>query len=192
MAKSLAETLGPIATPKLTLQSIAEHYAQYLEVTHDREFTDIFANTFLSWQDVEARLFLIFHALVPTKDNGTLASVAFHAVMNLDARLAMISAVAQVQLEKKHKTLYEKWGDLVEDTRKEARKRNRLAHFSLQRHTSKNRGKSGLRLRPSIYDARPSNADYGMNELRRFKTAFQKLAGELEAFKDEVRKVVPR
>src|SRR5437879_13537053 len=68
--------------------------------THAREFTQTFTTAFTSWQNVEAELFLLFNTLVPTK-SPTLTSAAFHAVMSLDARLAMITAVVQVKMKLK-------------------------------------------------------------------------------------------
>lgn len=187
----MANRIGTIFFPKDQARLLKDVEKEYVQTITDKEFTEVFSNTFLSWQQVEAQLFLIFNTLLPTK-NANLTSAAFHAVMNLDARLAMIGAVAEQQLRVAAPKLLETWTELVDDTRSEARKRNRLAHFSLHRHSGTNRGKTGLRLRPSIYDSRPSGADYGIEELRRFRVAFLKLEEALGKYNDELRKVVPR
>lgn len=155
------------------------------------EFTSLFANTFLSWQRVESQLFLIFNTLLPTK-NVNLTSAVFHAVMSLDARLGMIDALAHQQLQTSYPELLEEWRGLRVGTKKHAKKRNRLAHFSLHHHSGPDTTKSGYRLRPSIFDVRPTDSDFGAEDLRRFQASFLRLEEELTKHNDRLRKALPR
>jgi len=146
-------------------------------------FARVFTDTFLSWQSVEAELFLIFNTLF-TEASGRLISASFHSVISLDARLAMISSLAEMQLIE-HPALLEEWGTLTNKVRKTSKKRNYLAHFSLHEHTTKTGVELGLR--PSIYDSRPSTKDYGEAEMRQFADSFRKLHEELLTFHDQIR-----
>jgi hypothetical protein len=152
---------------------------------HEREFVDYFSNTFLSWQKVEAQLFLIFNTLFPSSNNR-LVSASFHSIVSLDGRLSMISAVAELQLEK-NAHLIKEWNELKQKTKKLSQKRNYLAHFSLHKQSTKD--KDELRLKPSIFDSRPSQKDYGINELRQFRISFIKLEEALSKYNDKLRKL---
>jgi len=96
----------------------------------------------------------------------------------------MINALAEQQLQE-HPKVLEEWEPLSNKVKKTSKKRNYLAHFSLHRHTKN--GVVELRLRPSIHDSRPSNKDYGVEELRQFKITFRKLHEELVKFHDKLK-----
>lgn len=152
------------------------------------EFQKTFTNTFLSWQKVEASLFLLF-AVLHKREKLTLLSGAFHSVISLDGRLAMVGAVLALQFEDDDALLAE-WGKLSNKVRKVSKKRNYLAHFSL--HEITKRGRKEFRLRPSELDFRKSGKDYGVEEMKQFAETFSALHAELSAFILKVQPRLPR
>lgn len=173
-SSGLVDLLRSTGAPDDAIWTIVQQREQ------EREFEREFTNTFLSWQKLERLLFVTLLVLMTSVTNLRLLSALFHAVMSLDARLGMVSAVAQLQLQREHPNLWKEWTDLVDVIRKEAKKRNRMAHFSL--HDVSVGKNVGLRLKPSEWDLRPSTADFGASDLRKFGRDFAALEAKMSAY----------
>jgi hypothetical protein len=146
------------------------------------DFLKALATALLTWQGVEYNLFLIFNFLVgPPPTNPAVLSSVYHSVVNINTRREMVDAAAAVVL--KDKPYLKEWEELSNKIRKEAIKRNYLAHFGLALHTD-TKGETKALLKPSIFDVRDKNKDreYDINQIIEWNKLFISLVADLSDF----------
>ena len=144
------------------------------------EFLYSLASALLSWQPVEAALFMIFNFLVGPHKNPNVLSATYHTVVNFNIRLAMIDAVAGLVL--KDDPYLSEWEKLSKRASKAAKNRNVLVHFGLVTHTD-HKGDKSLRLQPSAFDVTEQpGLQYDMKHIREWHDSFNVLSRDLNAF----------
>ena len=67
---------------------------------HAKEFFETYGRAMLAWQYVEDSLFLIFSTLVRGRDHHIVSAV-YHAIVNLNSKLDMITEAMQVAFLKR-------------------------------------------------------------------------------------------
>lgn len=152
---------------------------------HYDDFLKTFASTLLAWQFVENNLFLVFNFLVGHKKPAVLSAV-YHSISSLKLRLDIVDAAAAVVLED---TPYLKeWKKLPERIRRNSKKRNYLAHFTLVSHTD-GKGETKVLLKPSIFRINVSvehDNGYDTRQLNEWRKSFDSLADDLRKFLDNL------
>jgi hypothetical protein len=152
---------------------------------HAKEFFEAYGRAMLQWQYVEANLFLIFSSLIRGRDHHAV-SAAYHAVVNLNSKLDMITEVMRVLFPEA--PLLSDWERLRKKVSKQSANRNVLAHFVVLGHLSAEaEGPVTLRLARSIYDVRHRTpAEYDLNQIATWDKSFGILADKLDIFGKEL------
>jgi hypothetical protein len=152
---------------------------------HAKEFFEAYGRAMLGWQYVEAELFLIFSSLIRGKDHHVV-SAAYHAVVNLNSKLDMITEAIQVAFPET--LLFSEWEKLRKKIQTSARNRNKLAHYMLLGHLPKQAdGLVTLRLAPSLHDARhKSRAELDTKRIAAWDESFNELSHKIDAFGKEL------
>jgi hypothetical protein len=158
---------------------------------HAKEFFETYGRAMLQWQFVEANLFLIFNSLIRGRDHH-IVSAAYHAVINFNSKLEMITEAIQVAFPET--PLFTEWERLRKKISKQARNRNVLAHYALLGHLPTGAKDSvTLRLARSIFDVRhKGHAEYDLKQIAAWGDSFTAAAGELDAFSKKLAAALPR
>jgi hypothetical protein len=70
-----------------------------IDEVHEREFFESYGRVMLSWQSVELELFFVFLSIIRARDaRYRIVSAAYHAVINFNTRLEMITESLKVAL----------------------------------------------------------------------------------------------
>lgn len=155
-------------------------------------FLEGYASAVLAWQGVEAGLFMIFSSLVdarPVDDETYVVSRltidVYYAVVNLNIRLGMTSAAAQVVLEKDEKLL-ERWKQLSSRVNKKAARRNELAHMSMVPVLGAERGREYQMVWPIWHPKRTENNGIDLKQLKEITGSFVELRNELHELQSDL------
>jgi hypothetical protein len=150
---------------------------------HQQAFLETLASAITQWQAVEIELFFIFSKLLRA-ENNSVASAAFHSVINFNTRLAMTHAAAQIALA--NNPALGAWNGLHGRCAKRAKRRNNLVHFMLLHDATRADGSITMRLQPSIFDARAAQnkhkRTYEMKHIEAIRSSFGLLSQDLHCF----------
>jgi hypothetical protein len=157
------------------------------ETTQNHEeidgFLKAFSSALLAWQPVEHNLFLIFNFLAGPHKTPAVLSAIYYTSVTIKPQLAMVDAVANVVLN--NSTSLDEWKKLSKKIRDKTEKRNYLAHFSLEMHSSK--GKANAWLKPSIFNVKAAHDRfYDTKSIDDWRKSFISLATEMSTFLDNL------
>jgi hypothetical protein len=149
---------------------------------HAKEFFETYGRAMLAWQYVEDSLFLIFSTLVRGRDHHIVSAV-YHAIVNLNSKLDMITEAMQVAFPET--PLFLEWEKLEKAIRSHARNRNILAHFTLLGSIPKEAEDAvTLRLARSMYDARhKAHLEPDIKQIAAWDASFGNLGDKVDAFR---------
>jgi hypothetical protein len=169
------------------LRLIAEYP---VDEAHERQFFEAYGRAMLSWQSVEFELYSIFRSIIRAQ-NHRVASAAYHAITNLNARLEIITESLKVALP--DTSLHQEWAKLRKKIEKRAAKRNLLAHYTLGGHVSKESMTATMRLERSRYDARDKDRQQiDLTQLAEYERLFRDLTTVIRTFSSKVHAGLPR
>jgi hypothetical protein len=154
------------------------------EQRHHQEFFYTLGLTVVGWQYVELNLFLIFARLMRSQ-HGMAMSAAYHSVINLQARLAMIDSMAQVMLENKP-SLLRQWGLIHKRVKERSARRNDLVHLVLMGTSS-----TDLRLETPFLDTRAKKKiNIDLKQIKEISDSFRRLSLETDVFLNNLSKAI--
>lgn len=147
------------------------------------QFLMSFASALLSWQPIEHNLFLIFNFLAGPHKTPAVLSAIYYTSGTVKPQLKMVDAVAKVVL--KDNPYLAEWENLERKISNSMEKRNYLAHFSLTRHSSKD--KESFFLKPSMFNIKAHHErDYGIESINAWRESFVTLENEMSTFLDNL------
>jgi hypothetical protein len=161
-----------------------------IDEVHEREFFESYGRAMLSWQSVELELFFVFHSIIRARDaRYRIVSAAYHAVINFNTRLEMITKSLKVALP--DASLQEEWTKLRKKIGKRSAKRNLLAHYTLGGHVTEDSITATLALERSQYDARSKDRQQiDLKQLAECERSFRDLTGLIRTFSSKVSAVL--
>lgn len=147
------------------------------------------------WQAVETGLSNIFCALVGPPGNSGLANIAFYSIDNFRSKLTMTDNVVLTRFSFLPNRIAE-WPTLTERIKKRSRKRNLLAHHSMEIEDYRKAGHR-CRLRPSPNSLLPdmktdyNPRTYSMCNIIAIGDSFDTLGADLMTFWEKIRTTRP-
>jgi hypothetical protein len=132
----------------------------------------------ISWQAIEFHLLLPFLTIIRARDWDT-ASAVYHAVTNINTRVAMITEGLKVALPE---PAQQEWMKLRDKISKHTAKRNLLKHYTVAPDFPKD-GAVTLHLTRSIFDTRDKERrTIDLQHLEEYERLFRQLATVIDAF----------